>query len=72
MGFNETCNESVRANICLKHFSSYSEESETGRCIIVIIFQFALKYTIRKDYKIQEGVKLNARTHLLVYADGDS
>jgi hypothetical protein len=43
--------------------------SETRRCFIANVFQFVLKYAIKKVQESREGLELNGTHYLLVYAD---
>jgi len=42
---------------------------ESRRCLSPLLFNCALKYTIRRVQVIQDGVKLNGTHQLLVYAN---
>jgi hypothetical protein len=66
--FNESCSkvrigkhlsDSFPIQNCLKH----------GDALSPIIFNFALKYAIRKVQENQVGLKLNGTRQLLAYAD---
>jgi len=48
--------------------NSYRKWSETRKCVIAIVFNCALEYSISKVLKIQEGLELNGKCQPLVSA----
>jgi hypothetical protein len=55
-----------------KHLSDNSPiqyDLKQGDCLLLLLFNFALEYTIRKAQETQMGLKLNGRQQLLAYAD---
>jgi hypothetical protein len=55
-----------------KHLSNMfpiNNHLKQGDALLPLLFNFALKYTIRKVQAKQDGLKLNGTQQLLVYAD---